>query len=197
MIVQRLVLVCGHVCCLKTSLSLAVAPRLSLNLLATYGLGDFDPSSAERLAEARERRYRLLFELAEAYLGRGLSLWVDGNFPFRTLRSAVLDRARSYGVANVVILECTCSTSAVLEGRFERRRIDPAQPDAKAAHIREYFRSVSHFEELDPSEFEGLSNWEILRFDSCRRRMAERDRPTPFGTEICQQMVHCGFLTLA
>jgi hypothetical protein len=168
-----------------------------MNLLATYGLGDFDPSSAELLAEARRRRYGLLLELAEAYLQRGLSLWVDGNFPFRTLRSAILGRARSHGVAEVAILQCTCSTPEVLEERFSSRRMDPAQPDAKAAHIREYFRSVSHFEELDASEFEGFANWEVLRFDSCSSRIAERDQPTPLGSEICQQMLHCGFLSLA
>jgi hypothetical protein len=165
-----------------------------MNLLATYGLGSFDPTSPEKLAQQREERYGHLFELADAYLSRGLSLWVDGNFPQRAWRSGVLGVARRHGVPEVAAIQCFCSMPARLEKRFLSRRTDPDQPDARADDISAYHGSVSQFEPLTPEELEGIPTWEILEYDSCRKRLGPRQHPTRLGSEIRRQMLACRFL---
>ena len=174
-----------------------MAPRLSMNLLATYGLGSFDPTSPEKLAQDREIRYRHLFDLAEAYLSRGLSLWVDGNFPRRAWRSGILDAARCHSVSEVVAVQCFCSAPELLEERFQSRRADPEQPDARADDISAYHGSMSQFEPLTADEFTGFAAWEVLEYDSCRKSLGFRERPAVLGSEIRRQMIICGFLNSA
>ena len=168
-----------------------------MSLLATYGLGSFVPTSPEKLAQDREIRYRHLFDLAEAYLSRGLSLWVDGNFPRQTWRSGILDAARRHGVSEVAAIQCFCSIPALLEARFRSRREDPDQPDASADDISAYHGSVSQFEPLTAVEFAGFADWEVLEYDSCRKSLGPRERPGGLGSEIRRQMLTCGFLTPA
>lgn len=166
-----------------------------MNVLATYGLGSFDPSSPEKLAQDREARYRRLFSLVEAYLSLGLSIWVEANFPLRTWRSEILDLARRHAVSEVTSIQCFCSLPELLEERFRNRRRDPFQPDAQADDISAYYGSVSQFEPLSASEFYGFADWEILEYDSCKNRIKTRTRHSHFGSEILHQMLACGFLT--
>jgi len=165
-----------------------------MNLLATYGLGSFNPTSPEKLAEDREVRYGHLFDLADAYLSHGLSLWVDGNFPRRAWRTAILRLAERHHVSEVAVIHCFCSVPELLEERFRSRRADPAQPDAKADDISAYHGSVSQFEPLIDVEFEGLADWEVLQYDSCRKSLGFRKPPGPLGSEIHRQMLARGFL---
>jgi hypothetical protein len=168
-----------------------------MNLLATYGLGSFDPTSREKLEEHREVRYRYLLELAEAYLGRGLSIWIEGNFPWRALRSMLFDIAERHEVSEVAVVQCFCSLPSVLAERFHARKLHPDLPDAKANDISAYHGSVSQFEPLLPEELGGFSDWELLSYDSCRKTLAQREQPSGLGSEIVHQMLACDFLSLA
>jgi predicted kinase len=168
-----------------------------MNLLTTYGLGSFDPTSPEKLAHDREVRYRHLFDLADAYLSRGLSLWVDGNFPRRAWRSEILGLARRYAVSEVAAIQCFCSVPELLEERFRARREDPDQPDAQANDISAYHGSVSHFEPVTAAEFNDLASWELLEYDSCRKILKLRKLHSHLGSGIHRQMLACGFLTPA
>lgn len=194
---QRLVLTCGYVSCLKTSLSLAIAPRLAMSILGTYGMGTFSASSPERLERDREVRYRHLFEIANAYLTRGLSLWVDGNFPKRAWRAEIFGLARRYRIGEVAIVRCHCSNPAQLESRFASRRADRSQPDAQADDLSAYYGSIAQFESLLAAELEGLAEWEALDYDSCDRSLGPRSLPRRLGSEISSQMLACGFLRSA
>lgn len=165
-----------------------------MSIVATYGMGTFDPSSPERLAQDREVRYRRLLEIADAYLCRGLSLWLDGNFPKRAWRAEVFDLARRYRVSEVAVVRCHCSDPARLEERFASRRADRDQPDAEANDISAYHGSVAQFESLLSAELEGLDDWEMLDYDSCRGTLGPRPRPSHLGSEISRQMLVCGFL---
>jgi len=168
-----------------------------MNLLATYGMGTFDASSPERLARDREVRYRRLFEVADAYLARGLSVWVEGNFPKRAWRAEVFDLARRHRVGEVAVVRCHCSDPSRLEERFASRRADRDQPDAGADNISAYRGSMAQFESLLPAELKGLADWEALDYDSCGGTLGPRPRPSRLGSEIGRQMLVCGFLKSA
>lgn len=177
---SRLVLICGYVACHKTTLTLWVAPRIPMNIVATYAMGEFDPSTLA----GRETRYDRLVTVLDAYLKQGLPVWLDGNFPTRIWRRKVLDAARAAHVREVVVVHCVCFNANVLEHRFVARRRDPQRPDGRSNTIAEYHRSVQQFETLDDSEFHDIESWEVLRFDSCENLVAPEKPVTPFGALV-------------
>jgi predicted kinase len=181
----RLVLVCGHAACGKTTISLAVAPKLAMNVVGTYGLGGFDRSTMARLAQDREIRYRHLLAIATSYFERGLSVWVEGNFPTRSWRAAILTAARRCNLVELAVVRCDCSDRAALDARFRRRRVDPTQPDATANDISVYDGSVAQFERLDGNEFAGWPRWEVIEYDSCGGAIERWPSTTRLGDEIC------------
>lgn len=102
--------------------------------------------------------------------------------------------ARYYHIAELAVIYCHCSKALTLKDRFERRRVDPNQPDANASDMSAYYGSVSQFEPLLDSEFADIAKWEILYYDSCCKILAERSQPTALGSKIYDQMLASGFI---
>jgi predicted kinase len=194
MVQPRLVLACGHVACLKTTITLAVAPRLSMNIVATYGMGPFDRSSDAALECDRQLRYEKLFSIAEAYLRAGLSIWIDGNFPKRVWRRRLWALAALHRVEEVAVLQCICSDETMLEERFERRRADTLQPDASANDMSAYHGSVRQFESIEPDEIENIATSEIIVHDSCRHSIQPQVPLTTTGRLIRDALAASGLV---
>lgn len=165
-----------------------------MNIVATYGMGTFDRSSAATLARDREMRYSRLFHVVSSYLQQGLSVWVDGNFPTTAWRDALWLHARAYGVRDLVVLQCICSDSLVLHERFSRRRSDRSWPDAVANDLGAYEGSVAQFEPIGDDEMSGFAAAEVLVFDSCRAVLNPTQPHTRFGAIVQHTLTRLGFI---
>jgi predicted kinase len=189
-----LVLACGHAACLKTTATLLAAPRLAMNIVATYGMGSFDRSSDAALARDRAVRYARLFAVVETLLEHGLGVWVDGNFPTPELRQRLWTLARIHGVREVVVVQCVCSDEEILRERFASRRADPRQPDGAADDLSAYHGSVRQFQEIGAEELAGFPETEVLLYDSCRRTIAPDRARSKLGIDVLHALSDSGLL---
>lgn len=168
-----LVMVNGHVACLKTRLSYLLAPLLSMAHVTTSVLGSFEPhSDDQRFFALRDKRYLVATETVEHYLARGVSVIVDGTFALPRWRDAIYTAAARYRVCELVAVTCVCSRRETIEQRLAYRRRTPSAPDARANDIAAYDGSVRTFVPLDNDwlpDGRGISH---IVFDSCTFEVA-------------------------
>ena len=194
---QRLVLTCGYVSCLKTSLSLAIAPRLAIVVLATYGMGTFSASSPERLARDREVR-SAIYSSSRTLISPAASLcgWTSHSQK-RSWRRRDLGLARCHRIGEVAIVRLAIAGPAGWNRGSPSRRADPRTADAQADNLSAYYGSITPVRE-PPCTSRGCGGYGgELDADSCDRSLGPRFRPSRLGSEIGSQMLACGFLKSA
>ena len=157
----------GHAGCLKTTLSYLLAPTLQLGHISTSVLGPFVPQrEAPRFLELRDQRYQIAAQIAEAYLKRGVSIVLDGNYSLRRWRRKIYEMAHTYGASDVIAVTCTCSRSEVLQERFAYRQRVRGVPDATANSMDAYWGSVEEFEPIGDDRMPDGRRPSHLEFDS-------------------------------
>lgn len=177
---MSLLLLNGHVACLKTTLAYSLSPGLGMALVSTSVLGEFpfDDKDAGFLP-ARDRRYAIAAETISQYLSHGISVIADGTYALGRWRRRLYETARNHGVDEIVALTCTCSDPNVVRRRLLHRRLNPDAPDAASHDFAAFDSSIASFEPLDEDQALVGSGLVRLTFDSATFTID--DAPSDYG----------------
>jgi len=146
---MNIILVNGHVGCLKTTLSYFLAANLKLGLVSTSNLGYFTSDKNDpNFMKFRESRYDKLYLITEEYLKNNVSVVLDGNFPYNKLRSKIFRLAEKYKAKNIISIKCISNNKSIVKRRLAFRKKNNLAPDSDANSIDAYLNSVSKYEEF-------------------------------------------------
>lgn len=163
---MNIIILNGHVGCLKTSLSYFLAANLKLGHVSTSNLGYFTSDINDpNFMQYRESRYNKLYMITEEYLKNDVSVVLDGNFPYNKQRSNIFKLAEKYEADNIISIKCFSSDKSVIEKRFDFRRKNILAPDSEANSIDAYLNSISEYEEFN-NDFINNEKLSRLEFDS-------------------------------
>jgi len=186
---MNLVLINGHVACLKTTLGYLLAPILQLGHVTTSVLGEFvSDATAPNFNALREARYRTTTAITREFLREGVSVILDGTFSRRAWREAIYHLADQFGVEDVVAITCVCSNPAIVQQRLAYRRIALDAPDAAANHWSAYAGSVKDFEPIGIDRLPGGRRISRLVFDSASFDLRREVIMTPFAETVAVAM---------
>lgn len=164
---MNVVMINGHVACLKTTLGYLLAPMLQLGHVTTSVLGDFVSDEAAPAFDAlREARYRAATAITRQFLLEGVPVILDGTFSRRAWRDAIYSLADQFGVEDVVSITCACSDSTIIEQRLAYRRLASDTPDAASNHWGAYEGSIKNFESIEADRRPAGCKISRLFFDS-------------------------------
>jgi hypothetical protein len=182
---MRIVLINGHVACLKTTLGYLLAPMLSLGHVTNSVLGAFvSDATAPTFQELREARYRTATAITRLYLNEGVSVVLDGTFARRAWREAIYQLADEFGVEDLVAITCVCSDPALIEQRFAYRRLASDSPDAAANHWGAYLGSIGAFEPIEGDTLPRGCCISRLTFDSGSFALRRDAILTPYAEAV-------------
>lgn len=153
-----IILINGHVGCLKTTLSYLLASSLGIAHISTSIMGPFvsDKNNPDFIP-LRNSRYERLKMITDKYLSLGISVVLDGNFPFKKLRQEIYSIGRKYNVIDIISIKCTCDDISKLEQRFKYRRNNLNTPDSNANTIDAYWGSVKDYESIVEDKYKKRS----------------------------------------
>ncbi len=162
-----IVMLNGHVACLKTTLSYLLAPVLKLGHISTSVLGEFVSRSDDKnLLKLRDQRYSKAAKITETYLREKQSIILDGNYTFRYWREEIYNLAVACGVSDVISVTCMSSRPEVVEERLAYRQRVPEAPDALANSMDAYWGSIKDFQPVDEDRLPNGSHISRIQFDS-------------------------------
>ena len=141
-----IVMMNGHVACLKTTIARKLSEKLSLQLIETNKFGKVIGEGNNMEFSKRGARYQKLFEFANATLAKGHSVVLDGTFSMVSWRKRIYALAERYSVDGFVIIRCTCRDAKVIKSRLECRRQNPQFPESEVHHFQNYLQSVGEDE---------------------------------------------------
>lgn len=168
------VLINGHVACLKTTLAYLLGPRLNIGLVTTSALGSFvaDADSPDFM-KLREARYETACQLVNQYLRSETSVVVEGTFARREWRRMIYDAARQHGQRDIIAITCVASDPSTVEKRLMHRRLNRDVPDAAASSMDAYWGSVAAFEPIERDESAPIVQLSQYELDTSTFRLRE------------------------
>lgn len=182
---MSIVLLNGHVACLKTTLGYLLAPILNLGHVTNSVLGDFvSDASAPTFQTLREARYRTATTITRQYLHEGVSVLLDGTYARRAWREAIYRLADEFGVAEVIAITCVCSQPHLIHQRLAYRRLSTETPDAAANQWGVYLGSVSAFEPIEDDATPSGRRISRLTFDSGTFTLRRNAVLTPYAEAV-------------
>jgi thymidylate kinase len=165
----RIILINGHVACLKTTLAYLLAPALGFGHVTTSVLGPIvSDATASSFNNLRDARYSALTDLTASYLRNGTSVVLDGTFAHRRWREAIYRVAATAFVTDIVSITCVSSSADVVAKRLAYRHSSPDVPDSAANQWDAYLGSVSAFESPDTDTVPDGISFAGFEFDSAR-----------------------------
>lgn len=184
---MHIVLLNGHVACLKTTLSYLLAPVLSLAHVSTSVCGSFssDPNEADFVSR-RHARYRVVQQAVAAYARNGVSVIVDGTFARREWRRMIYDEAIRGNADDVVLVTCVSSDPSAVRTRFAHRSSNPSVPDAEADLMDAYWGSVNAFEPTDDDVIRDGRRPSRVIFDSASYTVRVLDDHAGYGAIVAR-----------
>jgi predicted kinase len=148
---RAVTVICGHPCCLKTTVTQNLTSQYELFGIFTHQMGRIRAMWDEPFEQQRGYRYERILHMARAAMECGLPIVVEGTFERAVERGMLttLARANSYSVIFVYVY---ASNSTVVLARFRHRGNLRYGPDHRANDEAIYFDSVKRFEPLGPIE---------------------------------------------
>lgn len=143
--------ICGHPCCLKSSVSRALSSDHETMGLFTHQLGRISAMWGEPFFEQRARRYRNTRAILETTLGCDVSVIVEGTYSFAAERAALRDICNRHNYPCILVYAYS-SDDSVIEQRFAHRALQTKGPDHHANDISIYYDSLRCFESITPIE---------------------------------------------
>jgi thymidylate kinase/predicted kinase len=184
---MRIVLINGHVACLKTTLAYLLAPMLELGLVTTSVLGEFiADANAPTFHTLQDARYQMATVITRQFLHHGVSVILDGTFSRRLWRDEIYKLADEYNVEHVVAVTCVCSDPALINQRLAHRRVAKNSPDSAANHWDAYLGSVHRFETIEEDRLPSGHLISRLTFDSALMAITRDKSETPYAEEVAR-----------
>ena len=136
----------GHVACLKTTIARRLSDLLKAPLLETNKFGSVIGESRLMDDSRRINRYKMLYKLADSILADGYSLILDGTFIYRGWRKPVYDLCKKYSIKDIVIVRCYSTDENAIKRRLLFRKSDKFNPERGVVYFKNYLQSVSQDE---------------------------------------------------
>ncbi|MBX7052619.1 MAG: hypothetical protein K1X54_11335 [Flavobacteriales bacterium] len=148
------VMITGHVGCLKTSLSYLLAANFNLGHVSTSNFGKIDILGDEvEMQSQRSHRYMKAFSLCDMYLSMGTSIVVEATFDQSHYRQSIYDLAESHDVEDVICIFSFASDSKVVLDRLNWRKKFKNTPDSFSNSISNYTNSAATFHSISNDHF--------------------------------------------
>lgn len=160
------VLLCGHPCCLKSSLALRVAIPNQILTLNSFAFGRISARWGVDFRKQRDSRYRNLFSVTTAALQTGLPILIEGTFENRRERTFIKNACRRFNIPLVVVY-CHSTSIRPIVARMRYRKKSACGPDFQANSIAIYRDSIKRFTPISVAEFHSYDAY--VKFDSAHK----------------------------
>lgn len=168
---KSVLLICGHPCCLKSSVARILSFRYETFALFTHQLGRIRAMWGEHFIEQRARRYQNTLAILPSVLKCDLPVIVEGTFALRDERMSIAELCRKHAYPLLVVYS-SASVTAMIENRFEHRSLQRTGPDHHANDTSIYFDSLRTFERITDQERQVYTSF--VEVDSTRKEIVRR-----------------------
>lgn len=144
-------LLCGHPCCLKSTVTRKLSFAFEVFALKSNETGPIRAQWGQPYLKQRSERYENLFRITEAVLQTKIPLLIDGTFENRRERTRLAALAAKYDYP-LLVAYCYASDSDAIASRFAHRFAKGYGPDHRAASPAIYFDSLKRFTRVNAAE---------------------------------------------
>lgn len=166
--VSHCVLICGHPCCLKTSIVRELSYRYEIFALHGYQAGKINLKWNKPYRIQRQARYENLFKILNVILSCNLPVIVEGTFECKRERLRVIKICQEHKV-HLIGVYCFSSNISIIEKRFKYRGRKSYGPDHQASTIAIYHDSLKSFTSINDKEIKQYAGY--AEFDSAKREL--------------------------
>lgn len=179
-----LIIMNGHVACLKTTLARKLSDLLEVPLLETNKFGRVLNEENLMDLEKRNKRYSALLEMAETYVSNNYSVILDGTFGLEEWRRKVYAICSKHGVTEIAVIRCVSSSDEVVKWRLMEREFDALAPEKEVFYWDNYLQSVSMYENVENDIVSQELKVNILEFDSATKVLSVKKRETDLAKKL-------------
>jgi predicted kinase len=165
---RLLTVLCGHPCCLKSTVARTLTTRYEVFGIFTHQMGRIRAMWGTPFEVQRAARYERMEKVTKVAVDSGITVLLEGTFERRIERAAIRSIARASGVPLLLVYAYASDPEVILR-RFRHRRAELSGPDHRADDPEIYFDSLVRFERPSQEEIAAFDGY--AEIDSVTKRL--------------------------